>query len=148
MENSFPIDSLKAAIENLQSKYESISQGSVDELVALYAMNASFKDPFNAVVGRDAINKIFLKMFEQVDSPRFIVKQALQQDHSACLLWQFHFKFKRWDTTNKCVTGVSWLQFNEDYLVASHTDYWDPAEGIYEHLPLIGSLMKGLKKLA
>jgi steroid delta-isomerase len=48
----------------------------------------------------------------------------------------------------KSLTGVSWLQFDEKNLVSSHTDYWDPAEGIYEHLPLIGSLMRGLKKLA
>jgi steroid delta-isomerase len=148
MENSFKVDLLRTAIEALKVKYESISITTVDDLVALYAVDASFKDPFNLVVGRDEIKKIFLKMFDQVDSPRFVVKQALQQDHSACLLWEFHFQFKRWDTTHKCVTGVSWLQFNQDCLVSSHTDYWDPAEGIYEHLPLIGSFMKGLKKLA
>lgn len=148
MENAFTTDSINTAIETLQLKYESISIETVDQLVALYSLNASFKDPFNQVIGRDEIKKIFMQMFEQVNVPRFVVKQALHKELSACLLWEFHFQFKRWDTTNKCVTGVSWLQFDEEFLVSSHTDYWDPAEGIYEHLPLIGSLMKGLKKLA
>ncbi len=141
-------NSIQLTIESLKVHYEQISVKSVDELVQLYSPDARFKDPFNLVFGRDAIKDIFLKMFEQVDSPQFVIREVLQQERSACLLWEFQFQFKRWDTTVKSLTGVSWLQFDEKNLVSSHTDYWDPAEGIYEHLPLIGSLMRGLKKLA
>ena len=139
---------LKLTIESLKIQYEQISVESVDQLIQLYSPDARFKDPFNLVFGRDAIRDIFLKMFEQVDSPQFVIREVLQQESSACLLWEFKFKFKCWDTSEKSLTGVSWLQFDHTNLVSSHTDYWDPAEGIYEHLPLIGSLMRGLKKLA
>ena len=139
---------IQLTIESLKTKYEQISVESVDELIQLYSPNARFKDPFNLVFGRDEIKRIFLKMFEQLDSPQFVIRETIQQNSSACLLWEFQFKFKRWDTTPKSLTGVSWLLFDENNLVSSHTDYWDPAEGIYEHLPLIGPLMRGLKKLA
>jgi steroid delta-isomerase len=33
-------------------------------------------------------------------------------------------------------------------LVEKHQDFWDPAEGIYEKLPLIGPIMRGLKRSA
>lgn len=141
-------NSIQLTIESLKVKYEHISVESIDDLIQLYSTDARFKDPFNLVFGRDAIRDIFLKMFEQLDSPQFFIREVLQQERSASLLWEFQFKFKRWDTTVKSLTGVSWLQFDEKNLVSSHTDYWDPAEGIYEHLPLIGSLMRGLKKLA
>jgi len=141
-------NSIQLTIESLKIQYEQISVESVDQLIQLYSPDARFKDPFNLVFGRDAIRDIFLKMFEQVDSPQFVIREVLQQESSACLLWEFKFKFKRWDTSEKSLTGVSWLQFDHTNLVSSHTDYWDPTEGIYEHLPLIGSLMRGLKKLA
>jgi len=141
-------NSIQLTIESLKIQYEQISVESVDQLIQLYSPDARFKDPFNLVFGRDAIRDIFLKMFEQVDSPQFVIREVLQQESSACLLWEFKFKFKCWDTSEKSLTGVSWLQFDHTNLVSSHTDYWDPAEGIYEHLPLIGSLMRGLKKLA
>ena len=141
-------NSIQLTVESLKIQYEQISVESVDQLIQLYSPDARFKDPFNLVFGRDAIRDIFLKMFEQVDSPQFVIREVLQQESSACLLWEFKFKFKCWDTSEKSLTGVSWLQFDHTNLVSSHTDYWDPAEGIYEHLPLIGSLMRGLKKLA
>jgi hypothetical protein len=44
------------------------------------------------------------------------------------------------------IHGVTHLCFDTDGLVCLHRDYWDPAEELYERLPIIGSLMRWLKK--
>lgn len=139
---------IESTITSIKQHYESIDRHQVDELIALYAPNAFFKDPFNAVYGRQEIKRIFLKMFDQLNQPKFIVLEALHKDQQISLLWEFQFQFKRWDLSPKSVKGVSWLELDEDYLIASHIDYWDPAQGIYEHLPVVGGLMRGLRKLA
>lgn len=139
---------LDTATQALKIQYENVQPNTVDHLIALYAKDAVFKDPFQEVKGQAHIKEIFLKMFEQLDAPKFVVLEVMRQHNSACFVWEFQFQFKRWNTTPKSFTGVSWLKFNPEHLVISHIDFWDPAEGIYEHLPVIGSLMRGLKKLA
>ena len=46
------------------------------------------------------------------------------------------------------IRGASHLRYDAAGLVAFHRDYWDAAEELYEKLPLIGSLMRWLKKRA
>lgn len=61
----------------------------------------------------------------------------------------FHFRFKRFDTqTVQTIRGTSHLVFSEEGLVTLHRDYWDAAQELYEKLPLVGGLMRWLKKRA
>jgi hypothetical protein len=38
--------------------------------------------------------------------------------------------------------GVTHLRFNADGLIVLHQDFWDSAEGFYQHLPVIGTLIR------
>jgi hypothetical protein len=46
------------------------------------------------------------------------------------------------------VRGGTHLVFNDEGLVTLHRDYWDAAEELYEKLPLVGGLMRWLKRRA
>jgi len=46
------------------------------------------------------------------------------------------------------VRGASHLVLDEQGLVTLHRDYWDVAEELYEKLPVVGALMRWLKKRA
>jgi len=48
----------------------------------------------------------------------------------------------------QCIKGSSHLQLNQNGLVQSHRDYWDTAEELYEKIPVLGGLMRWLKKQA
>ena len=136
------------AVEKLKAQYDQLSPTHIDALLNCYSSDAIFKDPFQEVQGHPAIKHIFLKMYEQLNQPQFIVREQLIGEKQVAFLWDFQFSMKRWNTTPKSFSGVSWLYFNDAFLVTKHHDYWDPAEGIYEHLPLIGPVMRGLKSLA
>ena len=136
------------AVETLKSQYDQLSSTNVDGLLNCYSVDAIFKDPFQEVQGHPAIKHIFLKMYEQLNQPQFIVREQLIGEKQVAFLWDFQFSMKRWNTTPQSFSGVSWLYFNDAFLVTKHHDYWDPAAGIYEHLPLIGPVMRGLKSLA
>ncbi len=137
-----------ARTQNLIDQFESLSLQSVDQLTNLYAKDALFKDPFNEVTGHDAIKHIFLHMFTQVDNPRFVISSVLEDDRHASLTWEFQFQFKSSPNQSEIIKGCTWFTFNEHDLITEHRDYWDAAEELYEKLPLIGSLMKWLKKRA
>lgn len=142
------MSSLKEAVQNLHHHYEHVELNTIDSLMACYAENATFRDPFQEVHTRQEIRAIFIKMYDQLAEPKFIIKSSLSENNSAFFMWEFHFCFKRWNKSPKSFTGVSFLKFDEQFLVCNHQDFWDPAAGIYEHLPVIGALIRSLKRLA
>ena len=137
------------AIERLVQFFEQLQPQDLPRLPALYAADARFKDPFNEVQGLAAIERIFAHMFDTLDSPHFIVTERIVQDHKCFLVWDFRFRFRRFDTQSwQTVRGGTHLVFNDQGLVTLHRDYWDAAEELYEKLPWVGGLMRWLKRRA
>lgn len=127
--------------------YESIAPATLaGELAAIYAADAHFKDPFNEVRGLPAITAIFAHMFDQVDTPRFVVTDHVIQGTHAFLAWDFQFTMKRFSRVPQSIRGATHIEFDLEGRVIRHRDYWDVAEELYEKLPLLGSLMRWLKR--
>ena len=138
----------QASMQNVVQFFETISPTSVAQLQSIYTEDVFFKDPFNEVRGIAAVTEIFAHMFDQVDAPRFVVTTRVLQDDQAFLTWNFLFRMKRFAREEQCIRGATHLRFDQDGRVCLHRDYWDAAEELYEKLPLLGSVMRGLKRLA
>jgi hypothetical protein len=139
----------RQATHQLAIFFESLSPQSVSQLHTLYDAQATFKDPFNEVQGLTEIERIFRHMYVALDQPHFVITGQLVDGAQAFLTWEFRFHFKRFDTTTlQTVRGASHVVFNEQGLVTLHRDYWDAAEELYEKLPVLGGVMRWLKKRA
>ena len=112
-----------AALDAVVQWFEHLTPESVRNLSKYYAADARFKDPFNEVTGPPAIEAIFTHMFETLIAPRFVV-------------------------TGRVAQGAQCFLFDAECKVRLHRDYWDAAEELYEKLPLVGSLMRWLKRRA
>ena len=140
---------MSAAVQRLVQFFEKLQPQDLPRLPELYTADARFKDPFNEVQGLVAIERIFAHMFESLDSPHFVVTERIMQGTQCFLVWDFRFRFKRFDTTRwQTVRGGTHLVFNDAGLVTLHRDYWDAAEELYEKLPMVGGLMRWLKRRA
>lgn len=137
-----------ARLARLVDFFEGITPGNVGQLAEIYADDVWFKDPFNEVRGIDEVTRIFVHMFTQVDAPRFVVTGSVMQGEQAFLTWDFLFRMKRFSRDEQCIRGASHLHFAADGRVAFHRDYWDAAEELYEKLPVLGALMRVLKRAA
>jgi hypothetical protein len=139
----------RQATQNLATFFEALSPPSVSQLHTVYDAQARFKDPFNEVQGLPEIERIFRHMYVALDQPHFVVTGQVVDGTQAFLTWEFRFRFKRFDTTTlQAVRGASHVVFNEQGLVTVHRDYWDAAEELYEKLPVLGGVMRWLKKRA
>ena len=128
--------------------YQQLTPAAVARFPEFYSEDAEFKDPFNTVRGVSAIQRIFSHMFGQVAEPRFVVSEQIVDAGGALLVWDFHFRIRRWGLDkSQVICGVSHLRFAADGRVCYHRDYWDAAEELYMKLPLIGVLMRGLRRL-
>ncbi|MFM7026705.1 MAG: nuclear transport factor 2 family protein [Limnohabitans sp.] len=142
-------DNLSASLSRLIEFFEQLTPQQLPRLTELYAENARFKDPFNDVQGTSAIERIFAHMFETLDAPHFIVTGRIAEGNQCFLVWDFRFRFKRFDSeTWQTVRGSTHLVFNDVGQVTLHRDYWDAAEELYEKLPVLGGLMRWLKRRA
>ena len=139
----------RQATQNLASFFAMLSPQNVSQLHTIYDAQATFKDPFNEVTGLPEIQRIFRHMYVALDQPHFVITGQLVDGAQAFLTWEFRFRFKRFDTTTvQAVRGGSHVVFNEQGLVTLHRDYWDAAEELYEKLPVLGGVMRWLKKRA
>jgi ketosteroid isomerase-like protein len=140
-----PLDAHQV-IQQLVTFFEQLQPADLTRLHELYAPDAQFKDPFNEVQGVAEIERIFAHMFDALTSPHFIVTERIVQGHQCFLVWEFRFRFKRFDRASwQTVRGSTHLVLNEAGQVQLHRDYWDAAEELYEKLPLVGGLMRWLK---
>lgn len=138
-----------ARVQALVDFFERLQRADLVRLADFYAAEACFKDPFNEVRGVAAIEAIFVHMFDALDQPHFVVTGRVVQGQECFLVWDFRFRFRRFDTvTWQTVRGTSHLRFNAQDQVEFHRDYWDVAEELYEKLPGVGALMRWLKRQA
>ncbi len=139
----------EAHVEAVAAFFEKLQAADVARLKDFYTADAYFKDPFNEVRGVPAIERIFTHMFEALDQPHFIVTGRVAQGCECFLVWDFRFRFRRFDRVSwQTVRGSSHLRFNPEGRVEFHRDYWDAAEELYEKLPGVGALMRWLKRQA
>jgi steroid delta-isomerase len=137
------------AVERICDFFETLAPQSLARLAEVYDVQARFKDPFNEVRGVKAIALIFEHMFEALHEPRFVVTRRLVDGDQVFLVWEFRFRFKRFDSqAPQTIHGGSHLTLDPQGRILDHRDYWDAAEELYEKLPLVGGLMRWLKRKA
>jgi hypothetical protein len=137
------------ALDAVVQWFEQLTPATVQHVSRYYAADARFKDPFNDVRGVPAIEAIFVHMFEALIDPRFVVTGRVAQGAQCFLTWEFRFGFRNFHQgREQVILGASHLVFDAAGKVQLHRDYWDAAEELYEKLPLVGGLMRWLKRRA
>lgn len=132
-------------LTRLVTWFEQLSPESLEQIGDFYHATCYFKDPFNEFEDRNALKQVFVRMFAQLQQPRFVIVDTVRQDQVVFLVWQFHFLLRQ---RAFVIKGSSHLKFDEQGLVTFHRDYWDAAEELYEKLPLIGFVLRQLKKMS
>ena len=144
-----PSPAIEAHVARVVDFFETLSPQTINALGNFYDVQARFKDPFNDVQGVAAIEKIFEHMFSGLTAPRFVVTGRVVQGNQCFLTWEFRFCFRTFKQgIEQVILGASHLVFSRQGRVTLHRDYWDAAEELYEKLPLVGTLMRWLKKRA
>lgn len=137
--------SLSPHIERVVTAYEGLAPATLAELVSVYTEDARFIDPFNDIRGHDALRLVFEHMFATLEAPRFQIVGALGDVEQAFLTWNFTFRRRGHDQT-LTIHGASHLRFDAEGRVTLHRDYWDAARQVYERVPLLGAVLRWLRR--
>lgn len=132
-------------MENLDALlhwYAALDRAALARIEEFYAHDARFKDPFNDVRGPAAIRAVFEHMFDTTEAPRFVITDSMAQAGQGFAAWRFEFGLKGKSYT---VLGATHVRFDAQGKVAEHRDYWDPAEELWQKLPLVGGPVRWLR---
>lgn len=137
------VASIESALGRIVTWFEALTPDTLSDIGHYYASNARFKDPFNDVCGVQSIYCVYQHMFENLQSPRFVIDDTIVQGDRAFVNWTFTFT---WRHRRFEIPGGTRMLLDETGRITNHTDYWDPAAGLYEKLPVVGVMLRFLRR--
>lgn len=135
----------RAAFEQLFDPFEPEAlRRSVDET---YAAEPFFNDTLKTVRNRDVLGAYLAETAEAVRDCRVAVDEWTPANVGWYVRWRMTIRFRRFkpDVDNESM-GISHVVFDRDGRVALHQDFWDAAGGFYEHLPIVGGLIRKVRQ--
>lgn len=151
MSDSKPV-SMMNAVEPWRQRYidfwTSLNPESVAQLPHVFTEDVRFRDPHNDVRGHAGLSRIFNHLFASCAMARFSVLEAVSFGRGAYLRWEFRFTLRARKNPGRqwCIEGVSRVVCDDEGRIREHLDFWDPAQQLYEQLPVVGGLFRVLRR--
>jgi SnoaL-like domain len=138
---------VEAGIGRFREFFSDVTAESVRRLgPGLYAEDIWFNDTLKTLRGREAVLAYFEKTAGHLESFRTRVDGTAVSGPDVYVRWTMEIRFKGAKEPVRTV-GVTLLRFDRAGRVVLHQDFWDPAAGFYEHLPVLGPVLRWIKSM-
>ena len=138
-----------AALENFAAFFSSFAADRIErQLDRTYSEDVYFNDTLKAVRGAAALKHYLTESAAAVEECRVHIEDTTRCASGEYLVrWRMMIRFKRFRRgVDTWTIGVSHLRFGADGRVVYHQDYWNAADGIYEHVPVLGWMIRAIKR--
>lgn len=135
----------QAAIARFKDLFSVLSTENVrNKAREVYAENAYFNDTLKTVIGAEAIEAYLLESARRTAAISVRFDDTVGENGEYYFRWTMSVRFEE-DSESIRSIGMTHIRFNENGKVVLHQDYWDAASGLFEHLPVIGGLIRFVK---
>jgi len=132
-------------IDQLIDFYQHLDDSKLANLGDIYHEDVLFQDPAQRIDGLPALKAYFSGLMQNVKDCRFVILRSEVTVTSAVIEWKMHFSHPHLNGGNMImVEGVSLL--SGDSKIRQHRDYFDLGAMLYEHVPVIGGVIRHLKR--
>ncbi|WP_421220524.1 nuclear transport factor 2 family protein [Aeromonas jandaei] len=127
--------------------YQQLDKQQLHRLPEVYAEQVVFTDPAHRIEGLVALGDYFAALYQRLAYCRFVITSQQQQGRQAWLGWTMTFSHPRLRGGEPVtVEGATRLEFDEAGKVCQHRDYFDLGAMLYEQLPLLGPVVRTIKR--
>lgn len=134
------------ALEDFCAFFNKLDNTCTEKLYEVYTDDVIFSDPLHHVEGCAALSRYFAAMYKNVEHCQFVYHTRQRQDRQAFVTWTMTFVHPKLAGGRMIkVEGCSALTFADDGRVARHRDYFDAGAMLYEHIPVMGRVIRWLK---
>jgi len=135
------------ALNTFLDTYQQLDRNTLSLLPTIYEDEVTFVDPMHTVHGLGDLKEYFAGLYENVKEVSFDFGHRIVADKHACIQWRMRFAHRRLASGRPVVVdGVSVLKFSEHGKVVHHRDYFDVGSMVYEHIPVVGRIIRYLKE--
>jgi ketosteroid isomerase-like protein len=148
MEISGTVDNyeLPLWLSNFIEIYQRLSTDNLALLNDIYSPDVIFVDPIHHIAGFDNLAAYFADLYTNLSSCSFNVDEVIHNEQEAAIYWTMQYCHPKLNKGNVVsVHGHSKLR-GKDGKVIYHRDYLDLGAMIYEHVPVLGKIIKHIKK--
>jgi hypothetical protein len=112
---------------------------------SLYAAELYFSDTLLTTEDRATLVRHVESMRNNDTQVQVAILETLISGADVYLVWTMDATFKpvRKPKTSRTI-GVTHLRFNNTGQVVLHQDFWDSAAGVYQHLPVVGAIIRNI----
>ncbi|MEQ9547732.1 MAG: nuclear transport factor 2 family protein [Marinobacter sp.] len=140
--------SVQATLEHFRELFNSLDAGNLDQLASVYSETVKFQDPLCSVSGLDHLTRYFADAYANVMSCQFDFGEPVIAGGKVAIPWVMRLRHKRIRRGREIhVDGMSNLVIYSGK-VTHHRDYFDAGQLLYEHLPLVGRVIRSIRKHA
>lgn len=140
------MSTLPPVVSRFVDYYATLDAQPPSALVGLYHPDATLVDPFGEHNGLFALQRYFTHLLANVENCRFTIDAPLLNERRFVVTWTMHWSHPRIAVGEPLdLPGCSVVDTEND-LITRQRDYYDAGEMIYEHLPLLGWAVRGVKR--
>ena len=134
----------RAAAKGFASLYGDLSADNVKARAReVYAADAWFNDTIATKSGIDGIERYLLKTAEGSEKVSAEVESVAVSGSDCYVRWTMEVRSKGLAGGRPVTTaGMSHLRFDREGKILLHQDFWNPAAGIYQQLPVLGPAIR------
>jgi hypothetical protein len=138
---------LNSRIQAFAHFYDQLDDNLLETKIAgVYADNLYFNDTVATIYDRQKLLRYFQHTQQQLDGIEFEVLDVQDHGQDAFVRWKMQTSFKVLGQAHMVQSiGMSHLRFNRNNQIVLHQDYWDSLQGFYQHIPVIGGILRWIK---
>lgn len=137
------------ALQRFARFFASFESERLSRLLAdTYAADVYFNDTLKTIRGRDALGHYLAESAEAVEQCKVEILDSTRTASGEYFVrWKMMIRFKKLrrgvDTWS---IGASHLRFDDQGKVVYQQDYWNAADGIFQHIPVLGWMIRKIKQ--
>ena len=145
-----PAGDARAALSRAESLFGDMKPDSVAERTrAVYAPDAYLNDNLVALEGVEPIAGYFAHTVSNVSSVAVAFLDLSNSGPEYFARWRMTVTSDRLDGGAPVVSyGVTHFRFDADGRILVHKDFWDAGTGLYEHVPVLGGVLRRVRASA
>ena len=134
--------------ERIIKAFNDLRADNLHILDSFYHPQLKFSDPLGNINGLSEMKAYYAKMYETVKDIDFDFSDITEEGNHIMAPWVMTLTAEGLNGGEPVrVTGISHITFDEaTNLVIYHRDYFDMGEFIYEQIPVLGSIVRMVKK--
>lgn len=131
-------------LERFALGYQDLTAPTLGEAIdEIYAESLFFNDTVHTFTDRAALKAYMIQTGANLSESEVEIHQVLRDGADVFVRWTMFFQIGEGEEAIRSSSiGITHLRFDDTGQVILHQDYWDSANALYSHLPIVGFVVR------